>query len=535
MSVKHRLLVMVAIALIMLATVMGIALYRMSHLANFQDEGFARTQTQARAAEASWLGAQFYQIFADTIINRDIDAAKKDFAALQSEANRDLQQLAEAADTPEERAAVAQARKDVEAIVALFEKKLLPALNADNEVDPAIHAIDDEADATVSRIREQLATVAESMGREAVDSDRLFDEERSRTLIEIAIIAVVAAIGLAVYAGFVLRSILKPLQIVQEAAERIAGGDLTHAFEVDGRDELAKVLTACRTMQGNLREIAGNLQEHAEGLASMSEELASTTTQLSGSTELQSQAASSMAASVEEMSVSIAQVSDHANDVRVAATESGRKSAEGHEIVTRMVESGRVTASAVTHTAEQIRMLGGFSDQISSIVAVIRDIADQTNLLALNAAIEAARAGEQGRGFAVVADEVRKLAERTGKSTQEITEMISQVQNVTRDAVSSMEKVVSHMGDVDSLSREAGAAISALTDQARHVVAAVEDITSALHEQSTASNEIARRVEQTAQMSEENSAAVKETATAAHQLEGVAARLQTTAGRFRLA
>ncbi|NMF89155.1 methyl-accepting chemotaxis protein [Aromatoleum petrolei] len=535
MSVKHRLLVMVAIALIMLATVMGIALYRMNHLASFQDDGFARTQTQARAAEASWLGAQFYQIFADTIINRDLDAAKMDFAALYAEAGSDLQRLAEDADTPEEKAAVAAARKDVEAIVALFEKRLLPVLNADNEADPAIRAIDDEADATVSRIREQLAKVAESMGREAVDADKQFDEERSRTLIEIAIIAAAAAIALAVYAAFVLRSILKPLQIVQEAAERIAKGDLTHAFEVDGRDELATVLAACQMMQGNLREIASSLQEHAEGLASMSEELAATTTQLSGSTEQQSQASSSMAASVEEMSVSISQVSDHARDVRSAATESGRKSAEGHEIVTRMVESGRVTASAVTHTAEQIRMLGSFSDQISSIVAVIRDIADQTNLLALNAAIEAARAGEQGRGFAVVADEVRKLAERTGKSTQEITEMISQVQNVTRDAVASMEKVVSHMGDVDALSREAGHAISALTDQARQVVSAVEDITSALHEQSTASNEIARRVEQTAQMSEENSAAVKETATAAHQLEGVAARLQTTAARFRLA
>ncbi|NMG45700.1 HAMP domain-containing protein [Aromatoleum toluvorans] len=535
MSVKHRLQAMVAIALIMLAAVMGIALYGMSHLANAQDDGFAKTQAQARAAEASWLGAQFYQIFADTIINRDIDAAKKDFAALHAEANADLQRLDEAADSSEEKQAVAQARREVEAIVALFEKRLLPTLNAANEVDPTIHAIDDEADATVERIREHLAKVAESMGREAQDADRRFDAKRSETLLEIAIVAVVAALALAVYAGFVLRSILKPLQTVQQAAERIAAGDLTHAFDVDGRDELAKVLAACRAMQGNLREIAAHMQEHADGLASMSGELVATTTQLSGSTEQQSQAASSMAASVEEMSVSIAQVSDHARDVRSAATESGRKSAEGHEIVTRMVESGRVTATAVGHTAEQIRLLGGFSDQISSIVGVIRDIADQTNLLALNAAIEAARAGEQGRGFAVVADEVRKLAERTGKSTQEITEMIAQVQNVTHDAVASMEKVVAHMGSVDALSREAGEAMSVLTDQARHVVAAVEDITSALHEQSTASNEIARRVEQTAQMSEENSAAVKQTATAAQQLEGVAAKLQGTAGRFRLA
>ncbi|WP_246265948.1 methyl-accepting chemotaxis protein [Aromatoleum diolicum] len=535
MSVKYRLFAMVAIALVTLSALMGMALYRMSHLAGLQDEGFVKTQTQTHAAEASWLGAQFYQIFADTIINRDLDEAKKDFAALRSEATADLDRLATEADTADERRAVAEAKKGVEAMIVLFEKRLLPILNSENEVNAEIRAIDDEADAAVRGIRDQLATVAVSMGREATDADTAFDEMRSKTLFEVAIIALVTAAALAIYAAFVVRSILGPLAKAQEVTRRIAAGDLSQAVDVSGKDEFAQLLTSCDAMQRSLRDIAKHLQDHAEGLGSMSEELAATTSQLSDATEQQAQAASSMAASVEEMSVSISQVSDHAQEVRSAASESGRKSAEGHAIVTRMVDNGRITAGAVGRTAEQIRQLGGFSDQISSIVAVIRDIADQTNLLALNAAIEAARAGEQGRGFAVVADEVRKLAERTGKSTQEITAMIGQVQGVTRDAVASMEKVVAHMDSVDSLSKEAGSAINSLTEQSRHVMSAVEDITSALHEQSTASNEIARRVEQTAQMSEENSAAVKETASAAHQLEAVAGQLQVTANRFRLA
>ena len=534
MSVRVRLFAMVAIALITLAALMSIALFSMNRLAGLQDDGFQQSQRQSRAAEAAWLGAQFYQVFADTIINRDIEEAKKDFAAVRAEAAADLDVLAREADTEEERQAVAEARKGVDAMVVLFEKKLLPTLNADNELSTEIRAIDDEADAAVRGIREQLARVAVSMGDEAVAADKDFDETRSRTLTQVAVLAVIAVIGLAVYAGYVVRSIVGPLAKVQEVTQRIASGDLSRSVEVSGSDELSQVLGSCVEMQHGLRDIAKHMQDHAEGLASMSEQLAATTSQLSDTSESQAQAASSMAASVEEMSVSISQVSDRADEVRTAATESGRKSTDSHAVVLRMVDNGRVTAAAVGRTAGQIRLLGGFSDQISSIVGVIRDIADQTNLLALNAAIEAARAGEQGRGFAVVADEVRKLAERTGKSTQEITTMIGQVQGVTREAVDSMETVVAHMRDVDTLSQEAGEAINGVSEQSRQVISAVEDITTALHEQSTASNEIARRVEQTAQMSEENSAAVRETASAAHQLEEVAGQLQRTAGRFRL-
>ncbi|HJV28027.1 MAG TPA: methyl-accepting chemotaxis protein [Aromatoleum sp.] len=535
MSVKFRLAAFVAISVATLVALIGVALFAMNRLASLQDDGFAKTQSQAHAAEAASLGAQLYQVFADAIINRNLDDARKEFAERRTEALNDLAQLEREADSPNERQAIAEARKSVEKVVELFEKRLLPKLGAESELPADIHAIDDEADAAVQRVHDELAKVADSMGREAKQADEEFDAARTKTLLTVIVISLLGALGLFVYSLFVVRSIVRPLAAAQAVARRIAAGDLNRDVEVRGSDEFAELLRSCAAMQNSLREIAGSLQTHSDQLAAMSQQLSATTTELATSTEMQSQAASSMAASVEEMSVSIAQVSDHAKEVRVAAAESGRHAAHGQTTMTAMLDNSRVTAAAVDRTAGQIRELGGLSNGISSIVGVIREIADQTNLLALNAAIEAARAGEQGRGFAVVADEVRKLAERTSGSTQEITGMIGQVQSVTQGAVASMEQVVTQIGNFNALSRDVGDAIDAVNAQSGNVMSAIVDITSALHEQSVASNEIARRVEQTAQMSEENSAAVKETSSAAQQLESVASQLQVTAGRFHLA
>jgi methyl-accepting chemotaxis protein len=241
-----------------------------------------------------------------------------------------------------------------------------------------------------------------------------------------------------------------------------------------------------------------------------------------------------MAASVEQLSVSIDQVGEHAREAHNVTKASSVQSTEGGRIIHEAAsEMGRI-ADAVNSTASTIRELEGFSDQISSIVQVIKDIADQTNLLALNAAIEAARAGEQGRGFAVVADEVRKLAERTGNSTQEISNMIGKIQQGTQRAAQEMESGVKRVTDGVDLAHRAGDSVTGIRDSADRATQSVDDINLALREQSVAARDIAQKVERIAQSSEENSASVQQTAAAAHRLADLAYELNTLASKFRI-
>ncbi|MBV5337239.1 MAG: hypothetical protein J0653_04540, partial [Deltaproteobacteria bacterium] len=191
-------------------------------------------------------------------------------------------------------------------------------------------------------------------------------------------------------------------------------------------------------------------------------------------------------------------------------------------------------AESVNSSNEIIHALGEQSTQISGIVNVIKEIADQTNLLALNAAIEAARAGEQGRGFAVVADEVRKLAERTTLSTKEIASMITTVQQDTQSAVSSMGEGREQVESGVQMAAKTGESMSLVQDATHQVINIVEDISTALREQSTASLQIAQNVEKIAQMTEENSAATNEVSRSANQLEQLAVDLKASVGHFRV-
>jgi methyl-accepting chemotaxis protein len=181
-----------------------------------------------------------------------------------------------------------------------------------------------------------------------------------------------------------------------------------------------------------------------------------------------------------------------------------------------------------------IEDLGRQSDQITSIVNTIKEIADQTNLLALNAAIEAARAGEQGRGFAVVADEVRKLAERTTLSTAEIAGMVGKIQNGTRNAVSSMETGVVQAGKGVDLASQAGTSITEIRDGSVRVMEVVNSISDSIREQGTVSSEIAKNIERIAQMSEESANAIQNTTNAARHLQQLSSGLHNSVSRFKL-
>jgi len=347
--------------------------------------------------------------------------------------------------------------------------------------------------------------------------------------------AALLALGLAM-AWVLLRSITVPVGELTSAIVRIERDkDLTLQVPVRGRDEIAQAAQAINALLGSLSGAVAEVRRGAAGIAGESSSVADASTHLAAKSATHSEAASAMAAAVEEMTVSIAHVSDNAAEARANSARSQELSEQGGKIIESTVTEMATMASAVKAASESVTELGRQSHQISDIVNVIKEIADQTNLLALNAAIEAARAGEQGRGFAVVADEVRRLAERTATSTGEISATIERIQAGVRRTTEMMESGVARVDQGVSLANQAGAAIARIRNGATQVTVAVTDISAALEEQRAASNDIARRVEIIAQMSEENSAAVPRSAQTAESMSQLAKSLQAAVGDFRIA
>jgi methyl-accepting chemotaxis protein len=353
-------------------------------------------------------------------------------------------------------------------------------------------------------------------------------------MIALVALALVLASGVAVW---IIRSVTRPLggepDEAKAAVERIARGDLTAEIRVKAGDATS-LMAATRNMQASLRRMVSELQANAEGVASAAARLAASSGQVASATAHQSEAASSMAAAVEEMTVSINHVSDSAREAHGVTADTGSQSQSGSRIIQDTVAEMQKISATVGAAAKTIQAMGESSQRISGIVQVIKDVAEQTNLLALNAAIEAARAGEQGRGFAVVADEVRKLAERTAQATGDIGAMIGEVQSSAQAAVGTMEQAVGRVEDGVGLARRAADSMQGISAGAERVVASVNEISNALKEQSVAANDIAANVEKIAQMSEENSAATREAADTAQRLEQLAAQTRQAVAAFRV-
>ena len=326
----------------------------------------------------------------------------------------------------------------------------------------------------------------------------------------------------------------KQLSAAQTAVTSVSNFDLTQSIPVGGQDEISALLSALSEMQVRLRDVVMQVRDGATSLEQMSGDLAGASANVARASEQQASSASGMASSMEQLSVSIDQMREHATDSNDLAVRSGDASREGSAITRSAAQEMAAIADGARQSATIVADLGGLSAEISGIVNVIKEIADQTNLLALNAAIEAARAGEQGRGFAVVADEVRKLAERTSSSTQQIGDMISRIQSGTQRAVQAMESGVSRANEGEELARRAGESIDQIEQRTSEVVRAVKEIQLALSEQSAAAKDVAVRVEQIAQMTETNSNASSQTSNNANQVSGLAGRLNELVAGFRV-
>ncbi len=356
---------------------------------------------------------------------------------------------------------------------------------------------------------------------------------RSRLWSELGVILFILIVEIAL-AVYITRNVLRQVGGEPEVANgimaRVATGDLSGemppAPSGSMLDSMGQMVAALRLMMRDINALSGQLARGAEQISTSSREVAQ-------AAHKQSDATSSMAAAIEEMTVSINHISDNAKDTQQYSSSSLELSHSGVERIEGATREIRDIAVSVSAASDRIRKLEARARQISTIASVIKDIANQTNLLALNAAIEAARAGEQGRGFAVVADEVRKLAERTSTATVEIEQMISGIETDTVEVVQAMDATLPEVDEGISAAEEAATALRQIKDGATTTLEHIREVADSTREQSLASDNIAQKVEEIASMVEETSAAMQASAETAARLEQIASELNTLVGRFR--
>jgi len=437
--------------------------------------------------------------------------------------------------SPEEKQLV---EKFVQKRKSFIEETLLPTVQALKNDDYSI----DVNSRFLKGSRTNLKDMSEALQALVAYQTRLAKEEYDHAKADyamarnLAVGAIVGGLALGLFLAWtIIRSIAVPLKQMQNTiAEVEINGDFTQRIAIDSHDEVGQTAKSFNNLIATFQTVLRQILGHVDQVSDSARMLSSAASQVASSSANQSEAASAMAATVEQVTVSINHVSESAREALDISCQSGELSSQGGAIIHDAATEMMKIADSVRQTSGTIEALGQQSNEISSVVQVIKDVADQTNLLALNAAIEAARAGEQGRGFAVVADEVRKLAERTTNATGEITQMIDAIQSSSRSAVDCMGTAVNQVGNGVTLAQKAGDAINQIKGGANQVINMVNDISSALVEQSSASNDIAAHVEKVAQISEENSAAAGETAGAAKHLEQLADTMRSEVSRFKM-
>ena len=334
---------------------------------------------------------------------------------------------------------------------------------------------------------------------------------------------------------WIVRRTLHPLRRMADAMDELSRGqgDLTRRLPVSGHDEISRTAAAFNRFVDCLRDMFAEVKQHSQALDAHLLHLVDNTASVAQTSEQQAQAAQRVNSSVADTSASMARIAAAAQSGRDEARRTGDLSGELAGGVEATAQAIARAADTVGQLAGALNGLGARSSQIGQIVAVINDIAEQTNLLALNAAIEAARAGEQGRGFAVVADEVRKLAERTASATQEIGGMISAIQREMADASHTMRDTQARMDDGVSQAEHTAQAISGIQDSMCALLASSQAIAQATQDHAQASETVASHVRDIHDMTRATDDAIRHTSRASHELQALAAQLDGLVGRFR--
>lgn len=462
----------------------------------------------------------------------ELNAAIQSYRANQSEAQADFKLYRTTPLEPDERAAGDDFERDWPAYISAVDSAYAALSSGDIEQARRL-AISSVTPAYLKVIAE-IRIMIESNTRQALavaKTGESTSEQVTWLLIVGCLIAMLCASALGM---IVTRMITRPIYLSVEGAERVAKGDLTHPIEVRGTDETGQLLQSLSVMQSNLKSTVQQIADASNQLASAAEELTAVTEDSTRGLVRQNDEIQQAATAVNEMTAAVEEVARNAASTSQISSQTAEEALKGQKQVQQAVTAINTVTTEITDSTQLVEALAGQIHDITKVLEVIRGIAEQTNLLALNAAIEAARAGEQGRGFAVVADEVRALAHRTQTSTGEIEAMISRVRSGADDAVQAMGKSQSLARSTQLLATEAGLALERISQGVSQINEQNLVIASAAEEQAQVAREVDRNLVNIQDLSTQTAAGANQNSASSHELSQLAISFNKLVGQFRL-